>query len=278
MAKNVCAKLMSTVSGLRRSMLGRRWPVVAAAGCLLASSAAEAAELSAGDLKMRPNGIAKVVVSGEIDGEWTFGWSIMVELIPREGSSGTVTFTTVPPGPPPKRASFVVRENPGCLATVRLEQPYRPGVDIKQMVDVWADQGTFTTYDTERTGSSALNGAVDENGTLVAAPVAFSGPLAVFPVVASPDAAGVWDVSLSTWVGDSSWEGIETQLMSGSITISHGACSAAWDCDDGDPCTDDVCDAGTCRNVENSDSACRERELSRKRNGKGEDAGDSSQR
>ena len=127
MAKNVCAKLMSTVSGLRRSMMGRRWLVVAVAGCLPASSAAAAAELSAGDLKIRPNGTAKVVVSGTVDGEWTFGWSIMLELIPREGSSGTVTFTAVPPGLRPKRASFVVRENPGCFATVRLEQPYRPG-------------------------------------------------------------------------------------------------------------------------------------------------------
>lgn len=272
MTENVRVTLVDTVSGLRRSMMWRRWPVAVIAGCLLSWSGVEAAELSVGDLKMQPSGTAKAVVSGKIDGECTFGWSVMLELVPRKGNTGTVTFTTVPSGLPEKRAPFVVRENPGHLATVRLEQIPEPEDDIEQVVDVWANAGTFTPFDTQRTGSVTLNGAVDENGTFVGAPVTFAGVLARFPIVASADAGGIWDLMLSTSAGDSSWEGVKTRLINGSVTISVIACLADRDCDDRDPCTNDACKAGTCRHVPNRDGACRERELSRKRNLKGSEA------
>lgn len=254
-------------------MPGRRsktsWPrlsVLALACWIFPWSQIRAAELSAGESAMRPGTTAQVVVSGTIDGEWTFGWSIMLELVPREGSTGTVTFTETPEGPPVRRSSFVVREVPGQLATVHLEQPRRFGVEVRQLRDVWGDVGTFTAFDTDRTGSALLNGAVDDNGSFVAGPVRFSGALSMFPVVASRDASGVWDVSLITSKGDSGWEGIETTLFSGAITVSDSACAASRDCDDQDPCTDDICDSGTCRHVALSDGSCSEGKPARKRN------------
>jgi hypothetical protein len=63
---------------------------------------------------------------------------------------------------------------------------------------------------------------VDDDGSwMCGASVDFSGPLASFPVVAGPDADGVWDVWLSTYVGDSRWECVDsTTLINGTITVS----------------------------------------------------------
>ncbi len=245
----------------------RAWSVIAVLGWLGTWSNAWAAEMSVGDVRMRANRTAGVVVSGSIDGESTFGWTIMLELTPREGNRGTVTFTLEAAGHPGKRPSVVVVKNARGVDAVRLEQVHREGVDIIQLSDVWPDIGNFTGYDTLQAGSDTLNGAVDENGTFLPAPVTFSGALASFPVLASPNARGVWDVTLWTSVGESGWEGVDTTLVGGTITVSHKVCKGHHDCNDRDPCTDDTCVAGVCEYVRN-DRLCREAELARKRRSK----------
>ncbi len=47
----------------------------------------------------------------------------------------------------------------------------------------------------------------------------YAGTLVDIPVVTGIDASGVWDVVLSTSVGDSSWEGLVTTLTPGTITV-----------------------------------------------------------
>lgn len=242
----------------------RRCVMTVGLGWLVLWSGARAAEMSAGDVKMRPRSTANITVSGEIDGEKTFAWSVLLEIVPREGSRGTVEFTPAPKQAKEKRPSFVVAKNHRGVDTVRLAKIRRPGVDIQQLEDVWPDAGTFSAYDTQRAGSRVLNGAVDENGTFLAGSVTFSGPLAVFPVIASRDAQGVFDVVLWTDAGDSGWEGIETELIAGTITVSPDVCANKGDCNDRDPCTEDICDAGVCKNIPRS-GECNEQDDPRSR-------------
>ncbi len=242
----------------------RAWSVIAVLGWSGTWSNAWAAEMSVGDVRMRANRTAGVVVSGSIDGESTFGWTIMLELTPREGNRGTVTFTPEPAGHPRKRPSLVIVKNSRGVDAVQIEQVHREGVDISQLRDVWLDIGTFTAYDTLEAGSDILNGAVDENGTFLPTPVSFSGALASFPVVASPNARGVWDVTLWTPAGESNWEGVETTLVGGTITVSQKVCRKHRDCNDRNPCTDDTCVAGACENVRN-ERPCRDSDVVKKR-------------
>lgn len=146
--------------------------------------------LTTSDLTIASGESASVVVVGEILGESTYGVTILVEIAPRTGNTGTVVFTPAPP------------------------------LDISQLGDPWPDVGTFVPFDTDLTGSPTRNGSVHDNGTFVPAPVTFSGALSAFPVQASADAGGVWDVLLSTAVGNSSWEGVATTLVSGTITVT----------------------------------------------------------
>ncbi|MGB2984571.1 MAG: hypothetical protein WBE26_01700 [Phycisphaerae bacterium] len=153
----------------------------------------DAAELTVGDLSMTQGTTAEVVVSGGIAGESTYGVRIMVEIIPRGGAVGTVLFTPSPP------------------------------MDIVQLDDPWPGAGTFTPYDTDNVPSDAFNGCVDDNGTFIPEPLTFSGPMASFPVVASPDADGVWDVVLDTAAGYSTWElEVPTTLGAATITVTPG--------------------------------------------------------
>jgi len=177
-----------------------------------------AAELSAGDVTMPPGTMADVVVSGVVSDEMTYGYTILVEIIPRGGNLGTVTFSASPPP------------------------------DIVPGDDPWPTSGTFTLYDTDAPGfSDTLNGVVDDDGRFLCdLPVTFNGPLATFPVTASADADGVWDVFLSTSAGDSNWECLTTTLLAGTITVSTAECFGDGDCDDLVPCTDDTCSTGTC--------------------------------
>ena len=245
----------------------RAWSVIAVLGGLGTWSNVWAAEMSVGDVRMRANRTAGVVVSGSIDGESTFGWTIMLELTPREGNRGTVTFTPEAAGHPGKRPSVVVVKNARGIDAVQIEEVPREGVDVRQLSDPWPNIGTFTAYDTLRAGSDTLNGAVDDNGTYVAEAVTFSGALARFPVIASPNAHGVWDVALWTQAGESGWEQVETTLVGGTISVSRRACRKHRDCDDGDPCTVDACDAGMCTHVRD-ERACHQAELSKKHMGK----------
>jgi hypothetical protein len=148
------------------------------------------AELTAHDLTMSPATIADVVVSGGVTQEETAGVNILLEIIPRAGATGTVRFTSAPP------------------------------VDIEQLGDPWPGVGTFSPYDTDLTASDSLNGSVDDNGNYVPEMTTFAGNLASYPVQASEDADGEWDVFLSTFIGDSNWEGLPTSLESGTISVT----------------------------------------------------------
>ncbi len=165
---------------------------------------------------MPPGGTTDVVVGGEVQNKNTFGETILLELIPRAGAVGTLTFTASPPE------------------------------DIRQIGDPWPGVGTFTVFDSDATGSTALNGSVDDNGSFIPGAVNFLGDLSAFPVVASANAAGVWDVTLTTTTGTSSWEALNTVLIDGTITVVVGACILDSDCEDGNSCTADVCNAGVC--------------------------------
>ena len=155
------------------------------------------ASLSVADTVLVPGRSAYVVVQGEIDGDETFGVTLMVEIVSREDNTGTVTFTPAPP------------------------------VDIFPLDDPWPGDGTFTPFDTDLSGSDTLNGSVDDDGNFEPAPVTFSGRMAAFPVTASLDADGIWDVRISTSVGDSGWEGVATILGQGTIRIvASGDCNA----------------------------------------------------
>ena len=176
----------------------------------------QAADLSVGSLAMTQDQTATVVVSGSVSGESTYGVNLLLEIVPRGGNNGTVTFTAAPPP------------------------------DVVQIGDPWPGIGTFTRYDTDLTGSVLLNGSVDDDGTFVPAPVTFSGDLAGFPVISSIDAEGIWDVTLSTSAGNSSWELLTTTLVAGTITVTQAECLTDPDCDDGVDCTDDACVVGSC--------------------------------
>jgi len=156
--------------------------------------AAAAPTLSIADLAMSPGETGMVVVFGDIDGQSTFGVTIMAELVARPGNTGTVTFTEAPP------------------------------VDILQVGDPWPGVGTFTPFDTDLTDTDwlTLNGSSDDNGEFVAHPVTFSGPLSDFPVQAGMHANGVWDVLLSSYDGDSTWGELATTLHHGTITVTGG--------------------------------------------------------
>ena len=153
---------------------------------------AELPTLSVSDLAMLAGDTDTVVVSGDIDGQSTFGVTIQVLIDPRPGNTGTVLFT---PAPPP---------------------------DVVQLGDPLPKLGTYTPYDTNITGWRTLNGSDDDNGDFVVRPVTFSGPLSGFPVHASQNADGVWDVLLSSYAGDSSWGALVTTLHHGTITVTGG--------------------------------------------------------
>jgi len=149
-------------------------------------------ELAVNDVVMSPGASAELVVSGDISGESTFGVTILVEIMPRAGARGAVTFTPAPP------------------------------IDISQVGDPWPGVATFTPLDTDLSASLALNGSVDDNGIFIPEPVTFSGSLSGFPLQASSDAQGVWDVLLATSADDSSWEGLVTTLKPGTIAVANG--------------------------------------------------------
>ncbi len=176
-----------------------------------------AISLSVASLAMPPGGTTNIVVSGALLDRMAFGLEILVELIPRAGAVGTLTFTPAPP------------------------------VDILQVGDPWPTAGSFNALDTDSPGlSPTLNGSVDDNGSFEPELTSFSGPLTSFPVVAGAGADGVWDVTLSPNVSASQWTGLVTGLIDGTITVVAGACLIDADCDDGNTCTLNVCNAGVC--------------------------------
>ncbi len=152
---------------------------------------ADTAALSVNEVTMTAGDVGEVIVSGEVNKKDTFGVTVLVEIVPRTGNTGTVVFTPAPPD------------------------------DISSLDDPWPDDGTFSAYDTNALGFSAtINGSVDDNGTYLPSGLTFVGSLVSFPVKASADAQGVWDVKLSTSVGESSWEELVTARSPGTITVT----------------------------------------------------------
>lgn len=220
------------------------------AGTLLLISAAMGAELRVGDSLLRPGGTGLVTVSGSIDMEETYGVTVMIELVPRATAQGTLEFTSVRVAAPMQRAGVTVEPDVGEYGRVRVSIAKRVDVDVRQPGDPWPEIGSFTAYDTDHTESTTLNGSVDDNGSFVPSAVSYDGRLSAFPISASGNAEGVWDVYLSTSAGDSSWEGVATDLFAGTVTVSRTACSRDRDCRDKDPCTTDSCSAGVCQHVQ----------------------------
>ena len=154
---------------------------------------------------MQPGSLGSVRVSGQIDNESTFGVTILLEIVRRFDARGLVIFT---PAVTP--------------------QDY----DIVQIGDAWPGMGGFTPFDTDLSGSFFLNGSIDDNGIFLPQPLTYSGPLTQFGVLASDDAKGVWDVRLVTSFGPSSWEGLSTTLIAGTITVGSATCTVDAECDD----------------------------------------------
>ena len=157
-----------------------------------------AASLQAVDMTMPAGRTAEALVRGSIIGLSTFSLTVLLELVPREGALGTVTFT----------------ETTG---------------DIVQRGDPWPEGGRFDAFDTDAPAFSiTLNGSFHDDGSFLGDPVTFSGPLTGFGVIASDDAAGVWDLMLTVTDRegirvDSSWEELDTTLVHGTLHIvEHG--------------------------------------------------------
>ena len=79
---------------IRRS---RRLVMFALPSILLASASLQGAELSVGNVTMLAGASDAVVVSGTVASEFTYGVTILVEILPRGGNIGSVTFTASPP-------------------------------------------------------------------------------------------------------------------------------------------------------------------------------------
>ena len=151
-----------------------------------------------GDFTMAAGGRTEIFSSGWIDDIDTIGVTVILEIVPRSGVAGSVQFT----------------------------QAIGPeDVDIAPFSDPWSPDGVFQAFDTDQSGSVARNGVVLSDGLFEIAPLVFSGPLAAFPIVASPDARGVWDVMLClapcSAADSSAWESsvfIPTALLHGTVT------------------------------------------------------------
>ncbi len=193
----------------------RKGVVPAVVAVLVGVVVAEAADIAVEDLSLAPGETGTLVVSAAIADEETWGITILVEILPRAGNTGTLEFTLAPP------------------------------TDIALLGDVWEGNPfpelRFSTFDTDL-GSPSLNATGLDNGTLQPALVTWSGQHAGFPVVASADASGVWDVTLSTSVGASLWELPATSnLTDGTVTVSAFSCSGPGN---GDVSGDGLIDGG----------------------------------
>lgn len=254
--KEIITQPMIQLARCATKVSSRHWIFCSAAAIVSLSAApAFAAELSLGNVRVRPNGEGRIVVSGSIENEATFGVTIRIELVPRAGSVGTVEFTPIEAGVPARGGSVSIHEKTDNHAEVRVNSASASDMDVEQLGDPWPNQGSFSPFDTDRSGSPRLNGVVNDNGTFIPSVVQFSGALSAHPIRASADARGVWDVTLATSHGSSGWESVPTTLTDAIIVITWKACTTGSDCDDGNDCTLDVCEAGSCRH-NRSDNSC----------------------
>lgn len=142
------------------------------------------------DVSMLAGRTSAVLVSGEICEDPTYGVTITLEIVPRPGNVGTVSFTPAPP------------------------------VDILEAGDPWPGTGTFSPFDTDTSFSIMLNGSVADNGTFMPSVLTYNGPLTLSPVQSSGDAAGVWQVRFANEFEPNEWEqGVPTLQTTGVIRI-----------------------------------------------------------
>ncbi len=183
---------------------GKKIALTLAIVLAIASPGMAVQQLSVNNLTLAPSATDTLVVSGNVDVP-TAGATIIVVLSPQGGNTGTVTFT------------------PGA-------------VDIVQLGHPWSTQGPLTRLDADDLGFPTENYYADINGSGANQAVVYNGPLAGFPVVASSDATGVWDVSLSSvnFSLDSTWDAnppIVTTRISGTITVMAATCPGPGDGD-----------------------------------------------
>ncbi|MFQ5496062.1 MAG: hypothetical protein ACE5EX_11855, partial [Phycisphaerae bacterium] len=198
--------------------------VICCAVSLSGAGAARAVDITVTSMSMVQGTQSTVVVSGTIEGQFASAVELILELQAGPGVTGTLTFT---PGGGPTSDIALIPPSP------------------------WPSP-VFTRQDTNDNFSLLLNGAgIDSVAT--AAATTFSGDLAGFPVVASADAVGTWNVLLtasstgasSRWIGPGNGNVPGQVLNIGTVTVTAPVCNNNADCDDADPCTDDSCDGAT---------------------------------
>ncbi|MFQ5494553.1 MAG: hypothetical protein ACE5EX_04150, partial [Phycisphaerae bacterium] len=211
--------------------------VICCAVSLAGAGAAGAVDISVTSMSIVQGRESTVVVTGSIDGQSASAVELILELQPGPGVIGTLTFT---PG--------------GGAAS-----------DIVPLLPFPWPGSVFTTQDTDDNFSLLLNGAgIDSNANAVT--MTFAGDLAGFPIVASADAVGTWNVLLtasgtgagSRWIGPGNNEVPGQVLNTGTITVTPPACTSNAECDDGNDCTIDVCAVtGLCEQQDEADGrAC----------------------
>ncbi len=205
---------------------------------LACAGASRAAEISVASTTVPQGGTTNIIASGSIDGSATGGPDgdadgvmIIVELVPQAGTTGSVTFTPA--------------ANPTQEDIVELTNPFAGGT--------FSGEDTNDTLDVMRNSSQRSSGAVPASTT-------FSGTLTQFPIIASADATGVWDIKLSItfpaqasrWIPNG---GVTTtNLIEGIVTVTIPEfCNNDSDCDDLNACTDDTCSATTSECVYTND-------------------------
>ncbi|MCH7925304.1 MAG: hypothetical protein IIC51_07195 [Planctomycetes bacterium] len=97
---------------------------------------------------MPPGSTVTLTVSGDIAGESTFGVTILLEIVPAGGNTGTLEFTPALP------------------------------IDITQLGDAWPGPGTFSAFDTDPGGTNSvtLNGIIDETNNSIHSSLRDFGP------------------------------------------------------------------------------------------------------
>ena len=181
------------IGSVRRSAITRACLAGLLGGIFPCAAVADFASITVRSIAIKPGETAELVISGRVNSKSAFGVTVVAELVPRPGNTGTLVFTSSPP------------------------------VDIVQLDDPWPELGTFTPFDTNALGfSPTVNASVDDNGNFLVEPMSFAGPLVSFPIEASSDADGTWDILLDPSLGVSSWEGVPTGYGNGVIVVSSG--------------------------------------------------------
>ncbi len=72
--------------------------------------------------------------------------------------------------------------------------------------------------------------------------------------ISAPAAVGIYSLDIRAYEGDGCTGDYGSRTLANAITVA--GCANDDDCDDSNPCTDDVCNAGTCENTNNDANSC----------------------